>query len=264
MTTSPASLDTSSGTSMAAPFVSASAALVRAANPTLSGSAVASLLQSTALDDPSGDGWDPELGYGLVQADSATLKAATAPGGIRYTPKPVSVKVAKAGYGNVLSVDVNPDRGSASHAFRVQKRSTSGTWTTLATVYRTEGTAETKQITLGKGIYRVSVPAVTGYAAATSAPVTLTDPTVKVTVGRDSAKGKLVVNVNPDKGSGYWSFKVQKRSASGAWIALKTTYQTQGSAETRTVDLTKGTYRIAVAGKYGYAGATSSAVVLAK
>ncbi len=67
---------TMSGTSMAAPFVSAAAALVRSANPTLSGPQVSSVLLSTAQDDSSGDGKDSVFGYGLLRADLATAKAA--------------------------------------------------------------------------------------------------------------------------------------------------------------------------------------------
>ena len=262
LSTVPGGWQYGTGTSMAAPFVSASAALVRAANPTLGVSSVTAVLQTTAIDDADGDGWDSTFGYGLVQADDSALRAAAAPGGIRAA-KPVSVKVSKAGYGNVLAVDVNPDRGSASYAFRVQKRAANGTWTTLAPVYRTDGNAETKSITLGKGTFRVVVPASTGYAAATSAAVTLTDPTVKVRTATDKSRNKLVVDVDPNKGSGYWRFKVQQKSGS-RWITLKKNYKTSGSTEKATVNLKKGTYRVVVAGKYGYAGTTSAAVTLVK
>ena len=71
-----------SGTSMAAPFVSAGAALVRAANPTFTKDQVDDALQSTAWDDGSGNGRDDVYGWGLLQADAAALKAAYAPGGL--------------------------------------------------------------------------------------------------------------------------------------------------------------------------------------
>jgi subtilisin family serine protease len=262
LSTVPGGWEFMDGTSMAAPFVSAAAALVRAANPTLTGAQVSSVLTSTALDDADGDGKDTVFGYGLLQADMAATKAAKATGGI-LAPRPVSVSVAKAGYGNVLAVNVNPNRGAGSYSFRVQKRASNGTWSTLSTVYKTEGSAETKSITLGAGTFRVVVPASTGYGSKTSAAVTLTAPTVKVIAGRDSAKSKLTVDVNPNKGSGYWTFKVQKRSG-GTWKTLSTTYKTGGSAETRTVDLSAGTYRVIVAGKYGYRGAISASVALVK
>ncbi len=185
-----------------------------------------------------------------------------------YTGAPVRLTaavratVAKAGYGNVLSVNVNPDRGAASYAFSVQKLS-GGRWSDATGLYHTEGNGETRSITLPKGTYRVSVRAGQGYDAAVSNAVTLTDKTVKVAAGRDGAKSKLKVNVDPNKGSGYWKFQVQKRNSNGSWSAKKV-YKTEGSGETRTINLPKGTYRVVVAGKYGYKGATSARVTLVK
>ena len=166
------------GTSMAAPFVSATAALVRAANPTLSAQQVESMLQSTAQDDADADGSDTWFGAGYLQADQATLKAAQAPGGMR---------------------------------------------------------------------------AITASAA----------PVASVKVKATSGKSKLRVDVNPNKGKGYWSFQVQKQRADGSWKPLKT-YKTQGSKETRTINLPKGTYQVVVNTKYGYQGTTSPPVLLKK
>ncbi|MCL1847597.1 MAG: S8 family serine peptidase, partial [Coriobacteriia bacterium] len=61
-----------SGTSMAAPFVSGVAALVFAANPSLTPSQVRATLENTAVDlgDP---GWDPYYGYGEVNPYAAVL-----------------------------------------------------------------------------------------------------------------------------------------------------------------------------------------------
>jgi hypothetical protein len=179
------------------------------------------------------------------------------------TGKAVTVKATRAGYGNVLSIDVNPDRGTAAYKFTLQKLSSNKTWVPQTGVYSTYGAAETRSLTLAKGSYRVYVLGGNGYAPALSSAVTITDPTVKVVASRNSSKTKLTVNVNPNKGSGYWSFKVQKRTTSGTWTTLSTTYRTLGSAETRTLDLKKGTYRVVVSAKYGYRGAVSNAVVLA-
>ncbi len=249
------------GTSMATPFAAAAAALVRAANPTLTPADVESVLLSTALDDASGNGPDTWFGYGILQADEAVLMAAKAPGGLGGAAR---VSVAKAGYGNVLAVDVDPNLGSAAWTFKVQKRGSSGAWSTLSTTYRTEGATETKAITLGAGTYRVVVAAGYGFAAATSKPVTLTAPTVKARVSTDTAKDKLRVDVDPNKGAGYWTFKVQKRTSRGTWSTLSTTHRTLGTTETKTVQLPKGTYRVIVAAKYGYRGTTSSTVTLTR
>ncbi|MGB7962834.1 MAG: hypothetical protein WCF12_07745 [Propionicimonas sp.] len=87
---------------------------------------------------------------------------------------------------------------------------------------------------------------------------------MKVRVSTDPAKDKLQVNVDPNKGSGYWTFKVQKKSRTGTWTTLSTTHRTGGDWETKTLDLPAGTYRVVVAPKYSHAGATSAAVALAK
>ena len=92
-----------------------------------------------------------------------------------------------------------------------------------------------------------------------SAPTTipappLPSPTVSAKAVRGSSK--LYVNVNPNKGRKYWTFQVQRKNADGSWTALKT-YKTRGSKETRTVNLSKGTYRVWVNPKFSYQGAFS-------
>ena len=251
-----------SGTSMATPFVSATAALILATNPLLKPAQIQAVLLGTAEDDPAGDGRDNQFGYGLVRADRSVARAALLPGGVR-NPLPVTVGVARAGYGNVMTVNVNPDRGAASYAFRVQRLAANGVWATIPGVYRTEGPKETRNVVLPRGTYRVFVPAAGGYGNGISRAVVITPPTVKAVAGRDRAKDKLIVDVNPDKGKGYWSFRVQ-RLAGGKWVTLGKSYNTAGSRETASVNLPKGTYRVVVAAKYGFAGAASNAVALAK
>jgi serine protease len=65
------------GTSMSAPQVAATAALVRAANPDLSVADVVALLKQTARR-PAGAGWSPELGWGILDAGAALQAAAAA------------------------------------------------------------------------------------------------------------------------------------------------------------------------------------------
>jgi YVTN family beta-propeller protein len=86
-------------------------------------------------------------------------------------------------------------------------------------------------------------------------------PPVVVKVKARSGKSKLFVDVNPNKGSGYWRFQVQKKRADGTWKLLKT-YRTKGATETRTINLPKGTFQVMVRAKYGFAGTTSTAVTL--
>jgi subtilisin family serine protease len=64
------------GTSMAAPMVTATAALVRHFNSDLSAADVIRLLKETATR-PAGTGWTPDLGWGIVNAGAALSAART-------------------------------------------------------------------------------------------------------------------------------------------------------------------------------------------
>jgi PKD repeat protein len=88
-------------------------------------------------------------------------------------------------------------------------------------------------------------------------------PSAVVSVKATGGKSKLYVNVNPNKGGGYWKFQVQRKLKDGSWRALKT-YRTKGSKETRTINLKKGVYRVWVKPKYGHLGALSREVSLRK
>jgi hypothetical protein len=92
--------------------------------------------------------------------------------------------------------------------------------------------------------------------------VTGWEPPVRVAVAATGGASKLGVNVDPDKGSGYWTFQVQRKKANGSWTTLKKVYRTKGRAETRTINLPAGTYRVRVNAKFGYRGTTSTAVTL--
>lgn len=74
---------------------------------------------------------------------------------------------------------------------------------------------------------------------------------------------KLRIDVDPDRGPGYWRVQVEERST-GTWRTLPSTYRTQGSRETRTIDMGAGTYRVVVLPRYGLAGTTSDAVTLSR
>ncbi len=88
-------------------------------------------------------------------------------------------------------------------------------------------------------------------------------PVAAVKVKAKSGKSKLYVDVNPNKGRGYWRFQVQLKRTDGSWKPLKTD-KTKGSKETRTLNLKKGTYRVWVNPKYGYQGVLSAEVYLKK
>jgi subtilisin family serine protease len=68
-----------SGTSFAAPLVAGAAALVWAANPSLTAAQVAEILKQTA----SGDGtWTPELGFGVIDVAAAVADAQQGAAGV--------------------------------------------------------------------------------------------------------------------------------------------------------------------------------------
>lgn len=96
-----------------------------------------------------------------------------------------------------------------------------------------------------------------------SAPSNAVTPrrTPGVLVAAVDNASKLYVNVNPNKGAGYWSFRVQ-RWVNGAWRTSTTIYRTFGDGEIRTLDLRRGTYRVVVLAKYGFDKAYSRSVYL--
>ncbi len=77
-----------SGTSAAAPFVTGTVALMQAANPDLTPDQVRSILQRTAKD-LGRPGYDPEYGFGLVQADAAVRWALDMRAWGRHVPPPL-------------------------------------------------------------------------------------------------------------------------------------------------------------------------------
>ena len=113
---------------MAAPFVSATAALVRVANPTLTKAQVDTTLLATARDDADGDGRDNWFGHGILQADQAALSAAHAPGGLQAQAPAASTKVKATSGKSKLRVDVNPNKGEGYWTFQVQKQRADGSW----------------------------------------------------------------------------------------------------------------------------------------
>ncbi len=78
---------------------------------------------------------------------------------------------------------------------------------------------------------------------------------------------KLFVNVNPNKGAGYWNIKVYRKVVKGnevSWKKVGKTLRTQTSKETRTINLGEGTYRVKVMEKYGMKGDASRQVTLVR
>lgn len=82
-----------------------------------------------------------------------------------------------------------------------------------------------------------------------------------VTLSVASRDGFILVDVDPDKGAGYWNLTLQRRTSGGGWATVGV-YRTRGSDETRVLAPSPGTYRVKVAGKYGWRGATSPALTV--
>lgn len=98
---------------------------------------------------------------------------------------------------------------------------------------------------------------------APTVPVVQPQPTARVKIKAVSARSRLRVDVNPNMGSKYWTFQIQRKNADGSWKALKT-YRTWGSTEKRTLNLRKGTYRVWVNPKFGHQGVMSANEVTLK
>ena len=73
-----------SGTSMASPHVAGTAALILAANPDWTNDQVRAQLRATA-DDLGAAGWDPQYGFGLVDAAEAAAGPANEPPAVSIT-----------------------------------------------------------------------------------------------------------------------------------------------------------------------------------
>ncbi len=112
----------------------------------------------------------------------------------------------------------------------------------------------------------VTTPAPTATTPAPAAPGTVV-PTAVITVKAVSKNTKLFVDVDPDKGKGYWNIKVYRKVVKGdavSWKKVGKTLRTKTAKETRTIKLKKGTYRVQVMAKYKMQGAVSSEVTLGK
>ena len=151
-----------SGTSFAAPQVSGAAALVWAANPSLTAQQVAQILKETA----SGAGrWIPDVGFGIVDAAAAVARAQLGVPGVLLSGNRVDTKLrlnwsgSAVRYSLSLSLDYGPAR------------------TLLAATPQTSTT-----VTLAHGhVYAFSVDALdaSGASAATSASLTVSLGTVR-------------------------------------------------------------------------------------
>ena len=88
-------------------------------------------------------------------------------------------------------------------------------------------------------------------------------PVPAVHVKAVRGRSRLRVDVDPNKGSKSWTFRVERRRADGAWASVGR-YKTRTRRETRTVNLRRGTYRVVVEPKFGRGYGRSRQVTLVR
>jgi hypothetical protein len=149
-----------SGTSFAAPEVAGIAALAWAANPQLTAAQVAQVLKQTAANHGS---WNPDTGYGVVDA-AAAVQAAERTAGTRSTssapaPARLALRLSAARGQAPLDLTVEAVLSSATHA--VAGRTVSleafdgGVWRRSATATTGAAGRASWRFALGAGIYRI-------------------------------------------------------------------------------------------------------------
>lgn len=123
------------------------------------------------------------------------------------------------------------------------------------------GSGQSSAVAVNEGGQIAGVSTRTRHGGTTSA--VLWSPKVLSVIVRAVAHGgKLHVNVNPNLGTGSWTLRVQRLKADGTWRTLKKGYHTKGRAETRTINLPRGTYRVWVNPEDHSPGVTSTQVYL--
>ena len=113
----------------------------------------------------------------------------------------------------------------------------------------------------------VAAPAPPVVAAPAPPAAAQSKPKAVVKVRAINNRTKLFVNVNPNKGKGYWRIKIYRKVMKGdavRWKKVGKTLRTKTRAETRTINLGKGIYRVKVMETYGMKGAISKRVKLVR
>jgi hypothetical protein len=89
-------------------------------------------------------------------------------------------------------------------------------------------------------------------------------PRVGLVVKAKRSASVLFVDVDPSRGRKSWVFRVYRLGSDGTTWTSKGTYRTQGSKETRTLNLKKGTYKVLVPAQNLHLDTWSLPVVLRK
>jgi subtilisin family serine protease len=131
-----------SGTSMASPHVAGAVALLLAQHPTLSPAQAREVLESTARDGGS-PGWDPQFGFGIIDASAAIASIiADPPPPAPPGPPPVPRPTPQPGATNVAAVPLTAtqirltwtDNATNESGFKIDRSPDSGvTWAQAGT-----------------------------------------------------------------------------------------------------------------------------------
>lgn len=176
-----------SGTSFAAPQVAGAAALVWAANPALTASGVADILEQTAS---GGGAWNEELGFGVLDVAAAVRRAspATASG----VARPVTVSGSRAGRRVTLAWQ---SEGAVSYRVVLSPVAAA------ARVLAPSTTATTGSWTLPTGSYTFTVDALdaTGAVASSAAwsvSLARAEATLHLAATRATGRAPLAVDIS--------------------------------------------------------------------
>jgi Subtilase family len=249
-----------SGTSFSSPEVAGAAALVWAANPSLTATGVAAVLKQTA----SGNGaWNQDTGYGVLNASAAVSRAQ----GLTVAPPTVALTGSRSGAHITLNWSTP---NAASYRVTVARDRDP------AQVLLGATTSSTASYDLEPGHkYSFSVSATDVYGATvTSAPYVVELPVSPVNLtlrassafGRNSHEVRLWAAFSPaDRAVARGGRTILLESFDGrAWRRFARSATTSTGVATWTMRLHRGTYRIRArfAGGLSLAPATSGAIKL--
>ncbi|TAK70950.1 MAG: hypothetical protein EPO13_01540 [Actinomycetota bacterium] len=244
LSTVPGGYQFMSGTSMAAPHVTAAAALWLSIHPGALGTAAGAVLTSTARDaGPAGR--DNDYGFGVLTL--ASIPVSGAPGAVSSTLSMVVDRsvVTAGGQAIVLAIGRRSD-GSAP----------AGQLVTITTV--TRGVTSTRVVTLdgnGMAAAPVPIPATTQISAswslsvATMPVVVFSSPALKV------KRSKAAVKVTLKQAQGQLVRLQQKKD--GRWVVAAKAKAKRATLSTRW-HTAPGTYRVAVSSVPGQVGLVTS------
>lgn len=195
--------------------------------------------------------------HGVSPASAATsplVYRGDLPAPVAVPSAPRSVVATQSGWDTVVTWSAPASAGGAPIS-GYQVTIGSGTLTVAGSARSTRlwGTNGHRAVT-----HTIQVAAVNrdGYGEDQVGPVTSTTVRTKPVVSAeitDRYADKLFVNVTPNRSTGYWRFRVERRTRAGAWVRVGT-YRTYGVTQTRTLNLPRGTYRVRTLDRYGYVG----------